>query len=273
MIAYPVTTTRHAASLSANRFNADRRPAASGGNVSVNAQWQHWALLVYAVPHERVAGLAPTSLQIETSLLNGRAMAWVSVASWLDQGARFDGRGAFEQTSYRLHVRRDGVPAHWLLSASLGSLAAVATRSWWSAPWHLGAMEFQIAYDRQAGRYRNYQLQTQSHWVNARWQLTDSGQLLDRAALPTALQHPLVTEYYARRDGLVGCQRTRLLNPFFTRGQVQAAQCDLLERLGLVRGDEFMRPQLVALQRSLACKLEAPTVSGAVNTTLARLAA
>lgn len=249
----------------AYQANNDRRPAANGGNVSVKAQWQHCALLVYAVPHERAAGLAPRSFQVETSLLNGRQMAWVSVASWLDQGARFDGRSQFEQTSYRLHVRRDGAPAHWLFGLSLGSLAAVATRNWWSAPWHLGAMEFQVAYDRRRACYRNYHLRTQSQSINARWQLTDSGQVLDQSAVPATLRQSFVTDYFLRRDGLLGRQRARLLRPMFTRGGVQAAHCDLLEELGLVRGDEFMRPQLVALQRSLACQLEAPSVSGAVT--------
>lgn len=265
MITHPITTAKPALNLGAYKFNSDHRPAANGGNVSSKAHWQHCALLVYAVPHERVAGLAPSSLPVETSFIKGRQVAWVSVASWLDHGARFDGRGQFEQTSYRLHVRRDGAPAHWLFGLSLGSLAAVATRNWWSAPWHLGAMEFQVAYDRRRARYRNYHLRTQSQRINARWQLSDSGQALDQSALPATLRHTLVSDYFLRRDGLIGWQRARLLNPLFTRGQVQAAHCDLLEEMGLVRGDEFMRPQLVALQRSLACQLEAPTVSGAVN--------
>jgi hypothetical protein len=269
MIAYPTTTAKPIIKRGAYQTRNDRRPAVVGGNVSINAQWQHCALLVYAVPHERVAGLTPTWLPVEKSLINGREMAQVSVAAWLDQ----TGRGQFEQTSYRLHVRRDGAPAHWLLGTSLGALTGVATRGWWNAPWHLGAMEFQVAYDQRARRYRNYQLQTQSHWANARWQLNDSGQLLDQAALPATWQHPLVTEYYARRDGSLGCQRTRLFNTLFTRGHVEAAQCDLLERLGVLRGDELIRPQLVALQHSLTCQLEAPTVIGAVNTAPVRLAA
>lgn len=273
MITYPITAAKPKVKLGAYQISNDRRPAATGGNVSVKAQWQHCALLVYAVPHERVVGLAPSSFQVETSLVNGRAVAWVSVASWLDQGARCDGRGEFEQTSYRLHVRRDGAPAHWLLGASLGSLAAVATRNWWSAPWHLGAMEFQVAYDQRRARYRRYHLRTQSQRINAQWQLTDSGQPLEESALPATLRHSVVSDYFLRRDGLVGWQRAHLLNSAFTRGQVQMAHCDLLEEMKLVRGDEFMHPQLVALQHSLACKLEAPTVSSAIRTAPAQLAA
>lgn len=265
MIAYPASTTSYHAGLSISQLGADRLPSAVRGNVSVNAQWQHLALLVYAVPHERVMGLAPASFQVETSFINGRPMAWVSVASLLDMGAQRAGCGVFEQTSYRLHVRRDGASAAWLLGLSLGSLAAVATRNLWAAPWHLSAMEFQIAYDKTARRYRHYQLQTQSQAINARWQFNDSGQLLDPAALPAPLQHPFATEYFRRRDGLLGWQRARLLNPRFTRGTVQAAHCDLLERLRLVRGDEFLRPQLVALQPSLACQLDAPSMLGAIN--------
>lgn len=273
MITYPDPTTSHTAGLSVNQLAADRWPSATRGNVSVNAQWQHFSLLAYAVPPERIVGLAPSSFEVETSLINGRLMAWVSVASLFDQGARGDGQSRFEQTSYRLHVRRDGASVAWLLGLSLGSLAAVATRNWWGAPWHLGAMEFQLAYDEQTRRYHHYQLQTQSQWINARWQLTDSGQLLDQAELPAMLQHPFGSDYFLRRDGLLGSQRARLLNPRFTRGVVQTAHCDLLERLGILRGAEFLRPQLAALQQSLVCQLDAPAIVGAVNTTPMRLAA
>lgn len=267
MITYPAPNTSHHPQPRINQCSAERLPSATRGNVSVKAQWQHFALLVYAVPPERVVGLAPSSFEVETSLIKGRMMGWVSVASLLDQGTRGDGRSRFEQTSYRLHLRRDGAPVAWLLGLSLGSLAAVATRNWWAAPWHLSAMEFQIAYDDGARRYRHYQLQTQSQWINARWQLTDSGQSLEPTDLPAAVQHPFGTDYFLRRDGLLGAQRARLLNPQFTRGTVQAAHCDLLERLGLVRGEEFLRPQLAALQQSLACQLDAPALIGAINAT------
>ncbi|MDQ3010023.1 MAG: DUF2071 domain-containing protein [Acidobacteriota bacterium] len=237
-------------------------PAIDRGKVRVIAERRHFSLIIYAVPSERVRALVPASLEVEETIVEGSAMAWVSIESFLDQSAA--GHTAFEQTNYRLHVLRDGQPCHWLLGASLGSLAAVGARNLWPMPWHLSAMEFRVAYDKSKGRYREYNLQAQSQWANANWRIEDTGEWISLGkikALPASLQNPSVTCHFQRRDGVEGRQRMRLLNPAFTRGRVKSAQCDLLIRLGLLNRNQVERPWLVALQHNLSCQFDAPALT------------
>lgn len=263
MLAYPniSTATLNAASVLRNPVKSVL-PSVSRGKVSVMAERKHLSIIAYPLPSQRVRALLPDAFQPEETIINGRAMAWISVESFSDQSSI--GYLAFEQTNYRLHVLRDGQPCHWLLGTSLGSLAAVGARNLWPMPWHLSAMEFRVAYDKSKGRYREYNLQAQSQWANANWRIEDTGEWISPGkikALPASLQNPSVTCHFQRRDGVEGRQRMWLLNPAFTRGRVKSAQCDLLIRLGLLNRNQVERPWLVALQHNLSCQFDAPALT------------
>jgi hypothetical protein len=233
----------------------------------MSAELQHLSLLVYAIPGARAEAVVPNSFQVEKSCLMGREVAWLSILSFLDQGSRHGGHRISELTSYRLHVLREGKPGYLLLGISLGSLSAVAARNLWPVPWHLSAMEFHVAYDRDEGRYRDYRLQTQSHWANASWEISDSGKsLLPDHVGSQPLLHSLFGNishnYFLGRNGSLGLSRIRYHNLAFTSGKLKHAQSDLLERLGLVRRDELTNPILVALQHRVSCQIFSPTILG-----------
>ncbi|MGH8596298.1 MAG: DUF2071 domain-containing protein [Gammaproteobacteria bacterium] len=234
------------------------------GEVSTHAELSHVSRIVYAVPSERVRRLLPASFDADDSVRPGREHSLISVTSFLDLGSRASGQDAFEQTSYRLHVTRAGKPASWLLGASVGSLSAIATRRMWHSPWHLGAMEFHALYNPAAGRYQEYQLRTQSQWANALWTIADTGEPLEVEGDPSSLravQASDSTDYFTRRDGSTGAQRIRIHNdgrPQFTRGRLLAAQCDLLERLGLLSRSELLQPVSIAMRQSMSCTFDMP---------------
>jgi hypothetical protein len=234
------------------------------GDISLAAERQHLSLIVYAVPSERSQALLPSSFEVEEAIINGRAMGWISVESFLDLNGA--GQSSFEQTNYRLHALRDGKPCLWLMGTSLGSLSAVGVRNLWLMPWHLSAMEFHVAYDPTGGCYQTYNLQTQGQWANASWQIEDTGEWISLDSiqqLPASLRNPTVTNYFPRRDGSEGQQREHRFDLMFTCGQLKSAKCDLLERLGILNEDEIKRPQLVTLQHNLSCQFGAPSAVGA----------
>jgi hypothetical protein len=210
--------------------------------------------------------LVPGSLQIEaarTARTGESRTAWLSIVSFLDSGSNGGERDGFEQTSYHLHVRRDGEPAQWLLGVSLGSLAAVAARNYWGMPWHLSAMEFQTSYDSAADRYGEFSLHTQSQWASASWEISDTGDLIsndefDCDFIPGSLFSSDSCHYFERRDGSPGYYRTRFSDLRLKRGIVTNAECDLLEELGLLTSDEIRRPAFAATQRSMACQMFSP---------------
>jgi hypothetical protein len=231
----------------------------------MSAELRHLSLIVYAIPREKAEAVIPNSFEIEKSWLAGREVAWLSILSFLDQGSRHGRHRISELTSYRLHVLHEGKPGNLLLGISLGSLSAVATRNLWPVPWHLSAMEFNVSYDRDAGRYRDYRLQTQSQWANASWEICDSGQSLlpeqvGSQPLPLSLQGNLSNNYFLGRNGSPGLSRIRYHNLAFTSGKLRHAQSDLVERLGLLRRDELANPALVALQHQVSCQIFSPTI-------------
>jgi hypothetical protein len=110
-------------------------------------------------------------------------------------------------------------------------------------------------------------LQTQSQWVNSTWRIGDTGCAIDPAAaadtgVPATLFRHDVSTFFVRRDGSVGVRRSIRFNFELTRGKLKQAQCDLLERLGLLTREELMCPALVALQDRALWQLFPSTVLG-----------
>ncbi|QQS47579.1 MAG: DUF2071 domain-containing protein [Acidobacteriota bacterium] len=240
-------------------------PAVKKGSVSVSAILRHISVLLYAVPVEAAARLIPADFEPAETLVGGRRVAWLSVVSFLDEGSRLDGQGAFEQTDYRLHVIKDGRPAQWLIGTSLGSLAAVGMRNLWPMPWRLSAMEFQVSYDSSRGRYANYHLHTQSQWENAVWEISDSGEaFLDAESdlFPASLFAESVTTYFERRDGSTGSFRTRNSGSAFTKARLRKGGSEMLARLGLLSRQDAGNPVLALTQHSLTCQHYSPTIIG-----------
>jgi len=237
------------------------------GDVSIAVEWQHFSLLLYAVPVERVRALLPPSFEAAELTIRRRPFALLSVMSFVDRGhhsasgsshALLGFCGAFEQTNYCLHAQRHGEPCHWLLGISLGSLSAIAPRRLWALPWHLSAMSLNVSYAQAAGRYHSYRVQTQSQWANARWEICDTGRPFDDACLAPSGWPSLprrLTTYFTRRDGALGAYGTEFSPLAGTRAHLEFGQCDWLERLGLLTSKEILRPHLAALQPSLTCQI------------------
>ncbi len=205
---------------------------------------RHRSIISYTIPSVRLRAMLPVEFALgETTTL--------AIESFLDSG-----RTNFEQTNYRLHVSLHGRPCTWLLGASLGSLSGVTARHLYSLPWHLSAMEFQIALDATTDRYKKYRLSTQSQWASADWEIVDTG-------APTHTENGLdVTDYFVRRDGEIGSYQTVHQSVLATRGQLKAGRCDMLNSLGLLSAAELQRPTSVVLQRAVACEIK-PAMLGA----------
>lgn len=206
----------------------------------------HRSVIQYTLPSERLSDLVPVDFALgETTVL--------SIESFLDSG-----RTTFEQTNYRLHVTRHGRPCSWLLGMSLGSLSSVTARHFYPLPWHLSAMEFQVALDSITDRYKKYRLSTQSQWASADWEIIDTG-------APVRPEMPLeITDYFVRRDGELGSYQTVHQSSLATRGRLTTARCDMLTTLGLLTEAELMQPTLVTLQRAVVSEIK-PAVKSAVE--------
>jgi hypothetical protein len=246
--------------------------------VSPVTQLAHVSRLVYAVPVERARRFVPAPFDLDVRRVAGRDSALVTVESFLDCGSHGGAwlphapggaqrREVFEQTNYRVHSRLGAEACGWLIGTSLGSLSAVAARHLWPAPWHLGAMEFQVSYDPLDGRYQHYRLRAQSQWASASWELGDTGLPVDRAAGGEAerARGGVQTDYFTRRDGTTGAYRVCEQPAYATQGEVRAAKCDLLARLGLLTAEELSHPYRITLQQRVTRTVEAASRPAAVD--------
>lgn len=198
----------------------------------------HRSVISYAVPSERVRNLLPAEFEVA-----GRTI--LSVESFLDCG-----RSSFEQTNYRLHLSKNGKACSWLLGASLGSLSGVTARHLYPLPWHLSAMELQVAFAASSNKYQCYRLSAQSQWANADWEIVDTGE-------PFIAEKQLeLTDYFVRRDGAIGSYQTIYQAAVSTGGTLKAGRCDLLGSLGIVSSEEINQPVSVVLQRAVSCELK-----------------
>jgi hypothetical protein len=206
---------------------------------------RHFAIVTYAVPSERLAGLVDPRFALDTIDIDGRERALISVVPFEDEDFRWatsnGPRWRFGQTNYRIYVRdrHTGQRAVWFLGTTLGSWRVVVPRYVWRLPWHYG--RFTIACELDAdGRYTTYRVETRSRWAPLTLELDHDPRVplaipgfADTATALDVLTHPL-DGFFWRRDGRLGTYSVwhERLTP--TPGRVRSARIGLLDRLGIV---------------------------------------
>lgn len=243
------------------RFNDERltRPAVKAWDVA--ATLEHFAIISYAVPVERVRPHVDPAFELDSFPgPTGDPVVWVSMVPFEDQDFHFAAmpwlRFRFGQTNYRTYVIEPstGRRAVWFFGTTLDSWTVAIPRYVWRLPWHRGHIRFDCEYDSKSGCYTRYRTQTQSDWAPVELELGDSGSpitaldgISDLEAGLVALTHPLVGVYY-RRDNRLGTYRIWHDRLQCTSGSVVSAKIGLFDRLGLVPYDEQGRPHSVLVQ-------------------------
>lgn len=243
------------------RFNDDllTRPPVAGRDVVTNLE--HFAIVSYAVPVQRVRPLIDPRFDLDRFPgAGGEPSVWVSMVPFEDQDFRFAAlpwlRFRFGQTNYRTYVveRSTGRRAVWFFGTTLDSWTVAIPRHVWKLPWRRGHVQFQCEYDSARERYATYRMTTHSDWAPVELELEDLGVpvtaldgVADVEAALVALTHPLTGVYY-RRDGRLGTYRIWHDRLRCTMGRVARARIGLFDRLGLVPYDEQGHPHSVLLQ-------------------------
>lgn len=243
------------------------RPAVSG--IDVVTTLEHFAIITYTVHPETLARhIAPRFEPVCIRLNDGNPRALVSVVPFHDcdfRAAAFPSpRMSFGQTNYRAYVidRETGDLSVWFFGTTLDSITVMLPRHLWKLPWHRGRIR--LVCDLEGDIYRRYEMTTASSWAPVRLALEDAdGQLGQLDGFPDfetamlVLTHPL-TGFFRRRDGALGSYAVwhDRLNP--RTGRCLDARFGLLDRLGLVRFEDQMRPYSVMLQPSIEFTIYLP---------------
>jgi hypothetical protein len=228
--------------------------------LTVETKLEHFALISYAVPLDRLQQLIPQDrFEVVEFDIEGRAMGLVSAVPFLDADFHFcsmpRAKFKFGQTNYRAYVRYRATGEHavWFFGTTLGSQFVRIPRALWKMPWHLAKYRFDCSYDRERSCYRRYSVACESSWSSMHVELADSGKpqvlcegfdSLDEQIL--LLTHP-VKGFYNCLDRGLGQYTIWHDVLSLTIGTVVKVHFGLFEELGLVTSEAMNQPHSVLM--------------------------
>ncbi len=140
------------------RFTEQMLARPKTGFLDVDSGLQHFAIVTYAIPAERLRPLVHRRFDLETiDGPNGSPQALISMVPFLDK----DFHSAwlkypqltFGQTNYRAYVtdRYTGERVAWFFGTTLDSWSVAIPNRLWKLPWYRAHSTFDCEYDQSAG--------------------------------------------------------------------------------------------------------------------------
>lgn len=241
------------------------------GLLDIDAPLEHFALITYAVPVERLTPHIPLErFDIPTFQVAGEQRALLSVVPFIDAAFRFRvvpfARFRFAQTNYRVYVidRETGQHCVWFFGTTLGGWPVHLARLLWKIPWYPAKYAWRCRRDEETGRYTDFIYRARSEWADARVELRDTGEPVE--LLPgfgsieeqtLVLTHP-VDGYFDRLDGRLGTYSVAHGVLQLTRAEPVDLRFDLLERLGVLTREEAQRPHSALISPETAFQIQMP---------------
>ncbi|MEO7715982.1 MAG: DUF2071 domain-containing protein [Capsulimonas sp.] len=239
----------------------DRIDARRNGVLDVRSRLQHFALINYALPKERLARYIPEDrFEIPEFEIDGKPMALMSAVPFYDSDFHFIHlfpflRFAFGQTNYRAYVidRATGEHAVWFFGTTLGSPLVNIPVWLWKIPWRNAKYKIDCEYSREDHRYHRYVMGIRSEWASAEIDIEDTGEALvlesgfeSEEAMALILTHP-VDGFFYRGDKRLGTYSVWHKAIRMTRGKAKNLYFSLYERLGLLSRAEMQQPHSIFL--------------------------
>lgn len=225
------------------------------GRLDIRTDLQHFALINYAVPKEKLEPHIPTDrFEIPTFEVNGRQQALLSVVPFVDADFCFYRlfpwfKFRFPQTNHRVYVIDKATGEHvvWFFGTTLGSPVVHLARTLWRIPWYPAKYAIQCEFDGVNGRYQTYQMHIESEWCASQIEIEDTGKPVE---LPheerLILTHP-VDGYFYRLDGRVGGYSIWHEIIPLTLGKPKNLYFSLYETLNIMSKTEMQQPHSIFL--------------------------
>ncbi len=232
------------------------------GLLDIDSPLDHFALITYAVPLERLTPHIPADrFEIPTFDIGGEQLALLSVVPFIDANFRFRmlpfARFHFAQTNYRVYVidRESGEPCVWFFGTTLGGWPVHVARFLWKIPWYPAKYRWRCEFNEAEKRYDTFHYEARSKWADARIDLADTGKGVESLPgfaspdeMTLVLTHP-VDGYFYRLDKKVGTYSVSHDLLPLTVGAPRDLHFGLLERLGVLTPAEMQEPHSVLLCR------------------------
>lgn len=119
--------------------------------LDVNTRLEHFAIISYKVPIEKVEHLIPKPFKLWSFKENGIAYALISAVPFKDKDFSFYRLAKFIkfnffQTNFRTYIidERDNSYSAWFFGTTLGSFTSIIPKLFWRMPWEYGNYKFQF---------------------------------------------------------------------------------------------------------------------------------
>lgn len=230
--------------------------------LTVATTLEHFAMITYHVPVERVRSLVPERFDIHTQTVNGLVMALVSVVNFVDRDFRFVKapflKFSFGQTNYRTYVvdKQNGEQVAWFFGTSVGSVLGHIPRHAWNMPWHTAS--YQSRFERNVDDYTVYDVKVTGSLAAARLVLHETHPGPIPEGLDALILLYPMKGYYYKRNGTLGHYRIWHGTLPVRTGACQTAYFSLLESLSLLSKAEMQQPVSVLLCNEVAFEIALP---------------
>ena len=240
------------------------------GRWSAHTTLDHFALINYALPAERLRPHIPERFDIPTLDVDGEQRAFISAVPFIDRDFHFPNvspspRYQFGQINYRAYIidKHSGEDVVWFFGTVLGSYWYNIPRRLWKMPWHRGDFDTQFATNRM-GNYQTYQIHINSSWGKARIELKDTAEAVTVGEgfesvghMKLFLTHP-VEGFYYRTNGKIGTYRIWHPEMMLTNGEAEFLYFQPFEDLKLLSKEEMRHPHSVFICPEIFFKVELP---------------
>ena len=251
-----------------NRINNRQK----GSLLDINTRLEHFAIISYKVPIERIEHLIPHPFKLWTFFENGIEYALVSAVPFKDKDfslyrilkiVKFN----FYQTNFRTYVinQTDNSHCAWFFGTTLGSITAIIPKKLWNMPWEFG--KYKTNFNLENHQYSRYQIDFQSkHGAgnidikskNSKMILHDGFADLDQQIL--ILTHPIMG-YYHLTNGKIGSYQIWHPQIDLHEGQVKQTYFELFERLGFLNKKEMNEPHSILMTNEIEFDILMPPKS------------
>ncbi|MBK8398491.1 MAG: DUF2071 domain-containing protein [Leptospiraceae bacterium] len=229
--------------------------------LDVETYLEHFALINYALPKERLLAYIPQDrFEISEYLINGEKMALMSAVPFLDIDFHFKKifpflKFQFPQTNYRVYIKdkKTNESAVWFFGTTLGSYYVYLPRLGFNIPWHYAKYKVNCEYNSEEKKYNHFKVNSHSKWASSEIDLIDTGVSISTydgfssyEEMKLILTHP-VKGYFYRNDSKLGTYSIWHEEMSLTSALPRKLYFSLYEKLGLLSREEMSKPLSVFL--------------------------
>ena len=226
--------------------------------LDVNTELEHFAIISYKVPIEKIEHLIPKPFKVWTYTENNKEYALVSAVPFKDKDFSFYRiskflKFNFYQTNFRTYIidQRDQSYSAWFFATTLGSITSIIPKIIWSMPWEYAKYKF--SFKKQNDNYSEYKMAFKSKLGQGHIEIKSSGnkmKLLDGfkniEEQIHILTHPIIGHYNISNKEL-GTYEIWHPKIDLKEGEPINLYFELFEKLGFLNKEEMNNPHSILI--------------------------